>query len=153
MSPITLTPPASNSTKILIKAYAYMYQLLVHADGEVSAKEVEFGQKMIEKEGLKRDHFDQELQQIALIDQETILKSAITSLKQLPVKDQTRCMAWLCVIANSDGFMDAKEWQLIYKIYYKELNLQTNMVMDEQKRISKEVYNSSSHGFGIKVNS
>jgi hypothetical protein len=42
----------------------------------------------------------------------------------------------MCVLANSDGFMDKSEWQFIYKIYHKELHLALDDIMHVQKELS-----------------
>jgi len=53
----------------------------------------------------------------------------------------------LCVVANGDGFMDKTEWQLIYRIYHKELNLPLEEIFKVQKelnRLPREKYPFSS---------
>ncbi len=66
----------------------------------------------------------------------------IQGLKKLNVQTQIRCIAWLCVIANADGFMDREEWALIYKIYQTELNLKLDDVMNIQKSLNKLIHES-----------
>ena len=49
----------------------------------------------------------------------------------------------MCVLANSDGFMDKAEWQFIYKIYHKELNLPLDSIMEVQKELAKHTRDNS----------
>jgi uncharacterized tellurite resistance protein B-like protein len=65
-------------------------------------------------------------------------------LKQLNYKQQVRIIAWMCVIANADGFMDRGEWQLIYKIYHKELNLPLHDIFAVQKELNKKIWEKPS---------
>ena len=46
-------------------------------------------------------------------------------------------MAWLCVVANADGFMDKAEWHFIYDIYHKSLNLPLDEIMVVQKQLNQ----------------
>ena len=64
-----------------------------------------------------------------------VLSECLEELKKLDHKKQARCVAWLCVIANADGFMDKAEWQFIYNLYHKELHLQLDEVMKLQKEL------------------
>jgi hypothetical protein len=65
-------------------------------------------------------------------------------LKNLNVKQQIRIIAWLCVVANADGFMDRGEWQLIYNIYHKELNLPLHDIFAVQKELNKKIWEKPS---------
>jgi hypothetical protein len=67
----------------------------------------------------------------------------IVALKQMSSKDQVRSIAWMCVIANADGFMDRSEWQLIYTIYHKELNLPLHDIFAVQKDLNKKIWEKS----------
>jgi len=49
----------------------------------------------------------------------------------------------MCVVANADGFMDRAEWQLIYKIYHKELGLPLNEIFSVQKELNKLIWGTS----------
>ena len=58
----------------------------------------------------------------------------------------------MCVIANSDGFMDKEEWILIYKIYHTELKLSLDEVLKIQKELNMLVHGRSFGSLGVKVN-
>jgi hypothetical protein len=65
------------------------------------------------------------------------LTELITSMRMLTREEQIQCIAWLCVIANADGFMDKTEWQVIYRIYYKEHQLPLDEIMQMQKTLNR----------------
>jgi len=52
---------------------------------------------------------------------------------------QIRTIAWLCLIANSDGFMANEEWQFIYKTYFHELKLSREKILEEQKILKSKI--------------
>jgi uncharacterized tellurite resistance protein B-like protein len=129
---------------------AQLYYLLIYADGNVNEKEVALGKQMAKIEGL--DSFETRIQALIENPPSNLLANSINTLKKLERKQQIRCIAWMCVIANSDGFMDKEEWALIYKIYNNELGLALNEIMETQKELNKALFGSSFQSFGVKVN-
>lgn len=117
-----------------------LYFILVCADGNVNEKEVSYGRKMVEAEGIDENYFLSQIKLLEVNSQQAKLPEAIASLKTLKREEQIRCIAWLCIIANSDGFMDKTEWQMIYKIYHKELQLPLDEIMKVQKTLNSTVY-------------
>lgn len=114
-----------------------LYYLLTHADGEVHKKEVEMGEKMLWHQSLNREKFNEELEELSRRDAESIFNECLTELEGFNKNDQINCLAWMCLIANADGFMDKNEWQLIYKLYHKHLDLELNEIMQRQKELNQ----------------
>src|SRR2546421_4585085 len=114
-----------NQKPILIK----LYHLLVHADSNVNEREILAGQQMIKAEGIGEYEFKTQLESLKKRNPTVILSECLEELKKLDHEKQVRCIAWLCVVANADGFMDKSEWQFIYQLYHKELNLQLDEIM------------------------
>jgi hypothetical protein len=77
-------------------------------------------------------------------DKSVLYTDALLELKKLEMKDQIRIIAWMCVVANADGFMDKNEWQLIYKIYHKELALVLSEIFSVQKELNRLVWEKPS---------
>jgi uncharacterized tellurite resistance protein B-like protein len=102
-------------------------------------------------EGIDETKFNSIIEKLKLRKPEDIYKECIVSLKKLDVKTQIRCVAWLCVVANADGFMDKKEWMLIYKIYQTELNLQLDDIMKVQKELNKIIHGKEFLSLGVKM--
>jgi uncharacterized tellurite resistance protein B-like protein len=121
-----------------------LYFILICSDGDVNEKEVSYGRKMVEAEGIDEKYFFSQIKLLEVNNQQGSLPDAIVSLKKLSRDEQIRCIAWLCVIANADGFMDKAEWQMIYKLYHKELQLPLDEIMKVQKSLTQSIYRSPS---------
>jgi uncharacterized tellurite resistance protein B-like protein len=120
-----------NLNSALIK----LYFLLVHADGEVNEREVQLGNQMAKVEGISETEFNVALGMLGKRTATNIYDEGIEELKKLDYQKQIRCVAWLCVVANADGFMDKTEWQFIYRVYQKELGLNLDEIMKMQKEL------------------
>jgi uncharacterized tellurite resistance protein B-like protein len=119
----------------LKSALIKLYHLLVNADSELNEREVVVGNQMIKAEGLSESDFSRALEQLKKRTEADIYAEGIEELRKLDHKTQVRCVAWLCVLANADGFMDKSEWQFIYKVYHKELGLSLDEIMKVQKEL------------------
>ena len=111
--------------------------LLAYADGSINDKEIASAKKMIKIEGISEGEFTKEMESLKWIDKTALFSESMDALKRLSQKQQVRIVAWLCVIANADGFMDRAEWQLIYKIYHKELSLSLHEIFEVQKELNR----------------
>lgn len=112
-----------------------LYYLLVNADSELNEREIAVGNQMIKAEGISENDFQTALDQLKKRAEASVYSESIEDLKKLDHKSRVRCIAWLCVVANADGFMDKREWQFIYKVYHKELNLSLDEIMKVQKEL------------------
>jgi uncharacterized tellurite resistance protein B-like protein len=119
---------------------AKLYYVLIHADTKTSAREVAIGRQMVRHEGFSEAGFNKEVAALACREPDAIYKEIVEALKRLDKALQTRCIAWMCIIANADGFMDKKEWQLIYKLYHKDLALPLDQIMKVQNELMKSLY-------------
>ena len=119
----------------LKSALIKLYYLLVHADNELNEREVAVGNQMIKAEGISESDFNSAFDQLKKRTEANIYTDSVNELKKLDHKSQVRCIAWLCVVANADGFMDKTEWQFIYKVYHKELGLSLDEIMKVQKEL------------------
>lgn len=128
-----------------------LFFLLVHADGDVNEKELVRCKQMMKSEGIDEAKFNQLTDKLKLRNKDEIYLDSIKALKRLDTKTQIKCVAWLCVVANSDGFMDKKEWMLIYKIYQTELNLKLDEIMKVQKELNKIIHGKEFHSLGVKM--
>jgi uncharacterized tellurite resistance protein B-like protein len=120
-----------------------LYYMLIYSDGKVNQGEVSLGQKMIQAEGIVESEFNAQLEVLKKKDGVAIYKECLADLKRLKPDLQIRSIAWMCVLANSDGFMDKAEWQFIYKIYHKELQLPLDAIMEVQKELAKVTRDNS----------
>ncbi len=120
-----------------------LYFMLIYSDGKVNHGEVSLGKKMIQAEGIGELEFNNQLESLKGREISAIYKECLADLKRLKPELQIRCIAWMCVLANSDGFMDRAEWQFIYKIYHKELHLPLDEIMELQKELNRLTRESS----------
>jgi len=128
-----------------------LYYLVICADGEISEKELVLGKKMIKAEGFDDSKFQSTLESFKIKDSTSLYNECLIGLKKLDKQKQIRCIAWMCVIANSDGFMDKEEWVLIYKIYSTELNLNLDDIMKTQRELNKILHGKDFLSFGVKM--
>lgn len=116
----------------------HLYFILIYADGHVNEDERSSGKNLVISEGLEEEEFRVQLELLKSKNRTLILEDCIKSLKKLDRNQQIRMIAWLCVVANGDGFMDRSEWQLIYKIYHKELHLPLEEIFKVQKELNRQ---------------
>src|SRR6478735_1305502 len=128
------------------------YYLLICADGQVSEKELLLGRKMISLEGIDAKKFEAAIDVFKTKSKTQIYNECVSGLKKLERKKQVRCLAWLSLIANSDGFMDREEWALIYKIYSIELGISLKEILKTQKEISDTLAMQTSESFEEIIN-
>jgi uncharacterized tellurite resistance protein B-like protein len=114
-----------------------LYFLLVYADGNINEKEAATAKQMIAAEGIIEKDFNKELEWMKSQDKAVLFSESMVAIRKLDLKQQIRIVAWLCVVANADGFMDRAEWQLIYRIYHKELNLSLHAIFAVQKELNR----------------
>ncbi|HNP17632.1 MAG TPA: TerB family tellurite resistance protein [Fulvivirga sp.] len=114
-----------------------LYFLLTMADGEVHSKEEEMGDRMLQHLSMNKEKFDEQIGILEKQDSEKIFEDCIKELNTFNKNDQINCMAWMCLIANSDGFMDKDEWNLIYRIYHKNLALNLSEITMRQKELHR----------------
>ncbi len=129
-----------------------LYHLLISADNTVNEKELTFGRAMMKTEGIDENSFKAQMDVLKTKDSVLLLKECIGGLKKIDKTKQIRCLAWLSAIANSDGFMDKDEWELIYKIYHNELGLPLDEIMKMQKELNMLIHGTSFQSIGIRVN-
>jgi uncharacterized tellurite resistance protein B-like protein len=122
------------------KSLLALYHLIINADGELTEKEIKMGELMRDHEEIDRTFYDTYLNSISEKPAEKIYDDCIGSLKKCSYEDKARCIAWLSNIANADGFMDKKEWELIYHLYSKELNVDLNDIMSVQKTLPRGLF-------------
>jgi uncharacterized tellurite resistance protein B-like protein len=120
-----------------------LYYLLIYADGIVNEREIASIKQMIRAEGLNEEEFSVQMRMLISKDKSVLFTDCMVGLKKLSHEQQVKIVAWLCVVANADGFMERTEWQLIYKIYHKELNLPLNEIFSVQKDLNKLIWEQS----------
>ncbi len=114
-----------------------LYHLLITADGQVDDREIRMGEMMRKHEKIEDWEFNYFLKKFAEQEKEQIVEECIISLKKCDYEWRVRCIAWMSLIANSDGFMAPEEWKLIYYIYNTKLKLNLADILDIQRDLPK----------------
>lgn len=129
-----------------------LFYLVICADEKVNDKELALGKQMAKMEGMDEVEFNAKLEAVKVKDQKALLQECINALKKQDIKLQIKCIAWMCVVANGDGFMDKEEWTLIYKIFHSELQLPINEIMETQKELNRLIHGRAFQSIGVRVN-
>lgn len=114
-----------------------LYYLLTYADGELHEKEREMGERMLGHDTVSGEKFNNQISFLEASDNEVIFTECMRELHDFSKNDQINTLAWMCLVANADGFMDKNEWDLIYRIYHKQLGLNLKEITDRQKELHK----------------
>lgn len=114
-----------------------LYYLLTYADGELHEKEREMGERMLGHDVVTGEKFNNQISFLEASDKQVIFDDCMRELKTFSKNDQINTLAWMCLVANADGFMDKNEWDLIYRIYHKALSLDLKEITDRQKELHR----------------
>ena len=114
-----------------------LYYLLIAADGKISDKEIKMGDVMCEYEKIDKDLFQEMIHDANHQSKDDLYNKCVTALRQCEYEYNIKCVAWMSLIANSDGFMSSEEWSLIFKLYSQELHLDLKEIMTFQKTLPK----------------
>ena len=125
--------------------------MLIHADGQVNEKEIFLGKQLMEAEKIIENDFHRQMESLKRKDSDTLFAECIVELKKLTRIQQIRSIAWSCVVANADGFMDKTEWQLIYQIYHKELKLPLDEIFLVQKQLNQLIRAKTLHAKDVQA--
>lgn len=114
-----------------------LYHLLINADGHVDDKELKMGEMMKKHENIDDWEFNYHMKKVADKKKEDLILECVHSLRKCDYELKVKCIAWMSLIANSDGFMAPEEWRLIYRIYNSELNLNLADILATQKKLPR----------------
>lgn len=120
-----------------IEGLVALYHLLINADGYIDDKELKMGELMKKHEGIDEKDFNDTLQRISEMNKEDIIEDCVNSLNKCDYDLKVKCVAWMSMIANSDGFMAPEEWQLIYNIYNNKLKLSLTDILEMHKQLPR----------------
>jgi uncharacterized tellurite resistance protein B-like protein len=113
-----------------------LYHLVIQADGTVSESEIEVGKRIFKIEGLDEITLTNELIHHTIADKKADIMECIEALKKLDRATQIRCIAWMCVVADSDWEIDKDEWDMIYNLYSSSLKLPLNEIVYVQAELN-----------------
>ena len=113
-----------------------LFYLITLVDGEQNEKEIEIGKKLAFHEKVNEIIFFKDLNTLNSFSHEDIYAECVQELKKAKEETQIRYLAWIGLIANADGFMDKKEWQILYDLYHKELKISLHDILNKQRDLA-----------------
>ena len=129
------------SSEYFIEGLVSLYYLLIHADGRIDDKELAAGRLMCDYEGIDEMSLGKKFEDLNSKSAEDILRGGIKALKMCEKGERLRCLAWITMITNSDGYMDSEEWKLLYRVYHKSLRLKLEDILKVQDTLPKAGHN------------
>jgi hypothetical protein len=125
----------ARASQYYLNALSALYLLLSQSDGEEDEREKRMLGKMLVVEGIDPVRFGYLREGIEGLPSHELYEICLRTLKSCSKDLQVRCIAWMTIIANADGFMAPDEWKLIYKIYHTDLGLDLKQIMTVQKQL------------------
>ena len=122
---------------LFTQAFTHLYFLMLSADKIADIKELEIGNKIIKKEQLNKDEIMKGLDELSSVPRNEILAQSLSFLNQLPIDERLKCLAYISLVAKSDGEIDSNESELLTNLCKNELNISLNQVyaFEEQLQI------------------
>ncbi len=116
-----------------------LYYLLICADRTIDTRELDMGRKMIDIENIDVNYFYSNIDRYSSESDKYIYNTCIQSLKNCTETERIRSLAWMKLIANSDGDLDNKEFELIQDICINEFKLTLDQILKGEKEIRTEL--------------
>ncbi len=118
---------------------ASLYYLLICADRVIDTRELDMGRTMIETEGLDINEFYSKIDRYSTEPDAHIYNTCIQSLNNCSEDEKVRSLAWMKLIANSDGNLDGKEFSLIQDICINEFHLGLNQILKTEEMLRAQL--------------
>lgn len=116
-----------------------LYYLLICADKTIDTRELDMGRKMIDIEKIDVNYFYSNIDRYSTEPDKHIFNTCMHSLKNCTESERIRSLAWMKHIANSDGNLDNKEFELIQDICINEFKLSLDQILEGEKEIRAEL--------------
>jgi uncharacterized tellurite resistance protein B-like protein len=119
-------------------AMCKIYYLTIYADGDLTDDEYDTGKRILKDEGIVIDNLNIEslINFQALTRQEQIHDCEL-SLRELPRHEQVKCIAWMCLLAESDWVLSNPE-RAIYEYFTQALNLTLTEISIAQSDMNRK---------------
>lgn len=121
------------------KAFANLYYLMLSADRVANLSELVVGNKIIEFEDFDKSSVMKQIDLISAIPRNQAINESIDLLKSISKEDQLKCLAYVKMIAMSDGSFDESESDLLHNIGSNELNILPQEIDAIEKKLKQQV--------------
>lgn len=121
------------------KAFAHMYYLMLSADRIADPSELALGNKIIKYEGFEKADVMEQIDQLSSVTRDQAVEDCIILLKSISNDDQLKCLAYVKMIAMSDGSFDESESNLLHDIGTNELNILPQEIDGLEKQLQQKI--------------
>jgi len=119
---------------------AKIYFLMADLENGINVEEETLKQKIMKLEDVPESIF--ELAEQQHLEHKNINEKTadcIQSLEQLNEVERTRCLAWMSLIANADGNLGDKEWDLIADLYIDVFDISVRDVVETKLELASKL--------------
>ena len=120
-------------------AFSYLYFLMLSADNVADIKELELGKKIIRIENLNYREVMLQMDQLTKVPKSEIFTEAVDLLKKVSKAEQLKCLAYIRLIAKSDGAYDEREKELLHDLGMTELNISLQEISETEKELNQVI--------------
>jgi hypothetical protein len=120
------------------KAFAHLYYLMLSADRVADLNELATGNKIIEFEGFDKDSVMKQIDQLSAVSRNQAIDDCLVLLKSISKEDQIKCLAYVKMIAMSDGSFDREESDLLHNIGSNELSILPQEIDTAEKKLRQQ---------------
>jgi uncharacterized tellurite resistance protein B-like protein len=121
------------------KAFAHMYYLMLSADRIADPSELALGNKIIKYEGFAKTEVMEQIDQLSSVSRNQAIEDSISLLRSISKDDQLKCLAYVKLIAMSDGSFDESESNLLHNIGTNELNVLPQEIDELEKQLKQKI--------------
>lgn len=121
------------------KAFAHLYYLMLSADRIADPSELALGNKIIKYEGFEKTEVMEQIDRLSSVSRNQVIEDCISLLRSISRDDQLKCLAYVKMIAMSDGSFDESESNLLHNIGTNELNVMPPEINKLEKQLQQKI--------------
>ena len=125
----------ANELTQLEKAFAHIFYLVLAADKVVDLNELSLGSKIMKLEKLDKQAIMREVDMLGSMSKREVFTEAVALLKSISKPEATRYIAYLNMIAESDGSLDKSELTLINEFPVSDFGITEQEVFTTQRKL------------------
>jgi hypothetical protein len=119
---------------------AKIFYLMADIENGIGHEELMVMHKIMKLEDVPESIFKiAELQYTGLKSVNEKTADCIKSLEQLNEDDRIKCLAWMSLIANSDGTLGDEEWSLISDLYVDVFDINVRAVLEVRAELESKL--------------
>ena len=121
------------------EVFSYLYFLMLSADNIADPAELKFGTKILEIEKIDQKSTMKKIDFLGTLPRETVFENARKILKGLERNDQLKCLAYIKLIAKTDGDLDTSEIDLINNLTNNEIAISMKEISEMERKLKEQI--------------